>query len=137
MSEISLDIVTDGITLALRKEFPASFITDKSVKQGLTLPAFLVRHETVTAAPRSANYWHYSLPTDVIYIPKDHKENFNEITDRLTRILCVLDLPTGDKIRGLNMSAHAENGALHFNVTYSYNGTYMPKEEPMDSLKIM
>ena len=43
MAEISTNIIRDGITLALRAEYPEAHLEADKVKQGLRPPAFIVR----------------------------------------------------------------------------------------------
>lgn len=137
MSEISIDILTDGITLALRKAFPESYISAGSVKQGLKRAAFIVNRLLVSQSPATAGYHRFSVPFDIIYFPRDYEENMNPIIERLNKILFVLDLTSGDKIRGSDMSAQTEAGLLHYGVTYNYRGTDKARNEEMETLKII
>ncbi len=137
MSEISIDILTDGITLALRSEFPESYITAGSVKQGLKRSAFIVNKLLVSQTAAAAGYRRFSVPFDIIYFPQEHEENINPIIERLNKILYMIDLPSGDKIRGSDMSAQTEAGLLHYRVTYNYRGTDKVRDNEMETLKII
>lgn len=137
MSEISLDILTDGITLALRKAFPESYIAAGPVKQGLKTAAFIVNRLLVSQMSNAAGYRRFTVPFDIIYFPRASEENLNPIIERLNKILFVVDLPSGDKIRGSDMSAHVEEGLLHYGVTYNYRGTDKVRDNEMEKLKII
>lgn len=137
MSEISLDILTDGITLALRKAFPESYITASPVPQGLKPEAFIVTRLLVTRTPRISGYFRVSVPFDIIFFPKRERDNLNPIIARLDKTLPVIDLPSGNKIRGSDISAQEDGGLLHYRITYIYSGTDKVRENEMETLEII
>lgn len=105
MAEINTNIILDGITLALRKAFPDSMITSNEVKQGLNVPAFIVRMVSFQTQAHPMQR-HKNLPRfDIIYFPKADREECYSASDKLCKVLEVIALPSGDKVRGVDMSS--------------------------------
>ena len=136
MAEINTNIILDGITLALRKAFPDSMITSNEVKQGLNVPAFIVRMVSFQTQAHPMQR-HKNLPRfDIIYFPKAEREECYSVSDKLCKVLEVIALPAGDKVRGVDMSSEITDDALHFFISYNHF-VYAPYyDTTMDELKI-
>lgn len=126
----------NGITLALRKAFPDSMITSNEVKQGLNVPAFIVRMVSFQTQAHPMQR-HKNLPRfDIIYFPKADREECYSVSDKLCKVLEVIALPSGDKVRGVDMSSEITDDALHFFISYNHF-VYAPYyDTTMDELKI-
>lgn len=136
MAEISTNIILDGITLALRAEFPDSHIESNAVEQGLNEPAFIVLLVNAEASEYPAGRKKRLPRFDVIYFPKAGNEECYDVADTLFEVLEVIDLPGGDKLRGTDMSFQVEDRVLHFLVSYRHF-TYKEEEVvKMETLEI-
>lgn len=136
MAEISTNIILDGITLALRKAFPDSMITSNEVKQGFNVPAFIVRMVSFQTEVRPMQRYRNLPRFDIIYFPENEREECYSVSDRLCSVLEVITLPTGDKIRGVDMSSEIDDDVLHFFVSYNHN-VYKPVDTvAMEEFKI-
>ncbi len=121
MAGISTNTILDGITLALRGAFPDSMITSNEVEQGLNVPAFIVRLVSFQTEPRPMQRYRNMPRFDIIYFPKAAREECYDISDKLCDVLEVITLPSGDKIRGVDMSSEVDDEVLHFFVSYNHN----------------
>lgn len=120
MAEISTNIILDGITLALRAAHPDSQIEADTVEQGLTTPAFIVLLVSAEQTQQRAQRWKRLPSFDVLYFPKNSREECYKIADELCRVLNVITLPGGDKIHGTGMQYEVVDGVLHFLVSYNH-----------------
>ncbi len=120
MAEISTMRILDGITLALRSAFPDSQIQADTVKQGLTVPAFLVLLVTAENAAYPSRREKRLPRFDVLYFPKKGREECYGVADRLSAVLEEIVLPGGDRLRGAERSFEVTDGVLHFFVTYRH-----------------
>ena len=136
MAEINTNMILDGITLALREAFPGSMITSNEVKQGLNVPAFIVRMVSFQTQAHPMQR-HKNLPRfDIIYFPETEREDCYSVSDKLCKVLEVIALPSGDKVRGVDMSSEITDDALHFFISYNHF-VYAPYyDTTMDELKI-
>ena len=136
MAEINTNTILDGITLALRNAYPGSMITSNEVKQGLNVPAFIVRMVSFQTEVRPMQRYRNFPRFDIIYFPKNAREECYGVSDRLCSVLEVITLPTGDKIRGVDMSSEIDDDVLHFFVSYNHN-VYKPVDTvAMEEFKI-
>ena len=128
MAEISTNIILDGITLALRSAFPDSHIEVNAIKQGLNPPAFIVlmvsnEYETYPNSRQKR------LPRfDIIYFPTARREECYEMADKLVEVLDVIELPSGDKLRGSDVSIEISEDVLHVLISYNHF-VYKPAEQ--------
>ncbi|MCL2488372.1 MAG: hypothetical protein FWE80_06785 [Oscillospiraceae bacterium] len=125
MAEISTNIILDGITLAIRAEYPDCQIFTDEVEQGLNPGDFIVllldANKDREIGPR------YTLSTlfDIHYFPKSENDptNINKdcyaVADQLEAALELITLPTGDPLRGTGMNWEVVDGVLHFFVSYA------------------
>ena len=73
---------------------------------------------------------------DIIYFPKAEREECYSVSDKLCKVLEVIALPSGDKVRGVDMSSEITDDALHFFISYNHF-VYAPYyDTTMDELKI-
>lgn len=120
MSEISTNIILDGITLALRAAYPNSKISANKVEQGLRQPAFIVRLVSAGQTARRKNRWRRTPRFDIIFFPHKAREECYTVADELCGVLELIGLPGGDKLRGTDMSFEVEDDVLHFFVSYNH-----------------
>ncbi len=136
MSEINTNLVLDGITLALRAAYPDSRIESNVVEQGLRPPAFIVllvsAEQVAQVGPR-----YKRLPRfDILYFPEKGREECYAIADELCSVLELITLPSGDMLRGTDMSFEVSEGVLHFLVSYNHFVYRKADETMMENLKL-
>lgn len=136
MSEITTKLVLDGITLALRSEYPNSKIMADSVDQGLTAPAFIVLLPSADSARQPNNRWRKRTRFDVIYFPTVGREECYDVADNLAQVLDVITLPSGDKLRGSDVNFTVDDDVLHFFISYNYFAYEENAEESMETLTL-
>lgn len=136
MAEISTNIILDGITLALREDFPDAHIESNAVKQGLRPPAFIVHLVSAEAEAYPAGRAKRLPRFDVLYFPEKGREECYDVADTLCTVLELIDLPSGDKLRGTDMSFEVTDGVLHFLVSYNHFVYKQIDEVKMGMLKI-
>ena len=135
MAEISTNIILDGITLALRKAYPESAIYCKAVKQGLRPPAFIALLATAGQEAQPSKRWKRSVRFDVLYFPEAGREECYATADELCQILDVITLPTGDLLRGSDVSCEVVDGMLHFFISYNHFAYALQEENAMETLQ--
>lgn len=136
MAEISTNIILDGITLALRSAFPDSHIEANAVKQGLNPPAFIVLLVS-SESEAYPNGRKKRFPRfDIVYFPKERREECYEVADQLTEVLEVITLPSGDKLRGNDMSVEVSEGVLHMFVSYNHFTHKQTEKDYMHDLEL-
>lgn len=136
MSEISTNIILDGVTRALRAAYPDYKIESKSVEQGLRPPAFIVLLVTAEQRKQMGQRWKRLPRFDVLYFPKAGREECYAVADELCQVLELIALDGGDLLRGTGMSFEVIDGVLHFMVSYHHFVYRETEEEAMESLKI-
>lgn len=137
MAKISTNIIRDGITLALRAEYPEAHIEADKVKQGLRPPAFIVRLVDSSQTARGPNRWRREPRFDIRYFPQAGEKDCLAVADELYRVLEVIDLPGGDKLRGVDMTHEVVDDVLHFLVSYKHF-VYREADEPtMEDLELI
>lgn len=136
MSEISTNIILDGITLALRSEYPTCKIESHAIEQGLRPPAFIVILVSAGQIARVGQRWRRTPRFDVMYFPKEGREECYAVADDLCQILEVITLPTGDSLRGTDIDFEVIDDVLHFFVSYNHFVYRKTGEETMRILKI-
>ena len=136
MAEISTQTIVDGITLTLRKAFPESQIFDDVIEQNLKPGAFNVIPVTFSQQQIVGERYRRTPLFDVLYYPIFGREDCIKIADRLSILLNVIRLPSGDLVRGFGMEAEIIDGVLHFSVRYPHNISRTPEVEEMDKLKL-
>lgn len=142
MPEIDANKILDGVSLAIRGEYPDCQIEADSVEQGLSPPAFIILlldSAQKQSMQRSEKRWRRSLRFDIIYFPKNKhgRSECYKIADSLSMILEQITLPGGDKIRGTDISYNIVDGVLHFNVTYKHFAVVEnPSEGALEKVEI-
>lgn len=134
MAEINTNIILDGITLALRKAFPESHIEADTVKQGLKPPAFIVLLVNAAAWDYPARRQSRDCRFDVLYFPRAGRDECYRVADTLCEELKVIDLPSGDKLRGTDMRFEIVAGVLHFLASYNHFSCTETVETTMETL---
>lgn len=137
MAEINTKKILDGITLALRAEFPQRQVFDDEIRQDLRPGAFNVI--LVSSSQRQIVGERYrKVPLfDVLYYPHCGREECLEIADRLSMLLNVISLPGGELIRGSGMEFEIVDGVLHFYVQYTHYILRESDKDAMDDLKLI
>lgn len=136
MAEISTNIILNGITLALEEAFPDSHIETNPVNQAPMPPAFIVNLVTATVETYSAQRQKRNLQFDVLYYPEEKNEECYNVADALCKILELITLSGGDKLRGTDMSFKVVDGVLHFLVSYRYFAYQSMDEVNMETLSL-
>lgn len=137
MAEINDNIIIDGITLTLRKNYPEAQISAEKINQGLKAPAFVVSMPTSQQIKDGQNRWRRLNRVDVMYFPK--KENRREcriVAEELYKILDYINTSKGDLIRGTSISYEIVDNILHFMVSYDYSVNIERNTERMEDLGI-
>lgn len=135
MSEISTKHILDGITLALRVEYPDCGIYDGEVQQGLLPGDFNVILVTASQQQIVGERYRRTPLFDVLYYPKGGNEECYAVADRLCMLLQCIRLPGGDLLRGRDMDFDVVDDVLHFRVRYPhFVRPDIPPGETMDSL---
>lgn len=137
MAEISTKKILDGITLALRTEFPKQQVFDDEIRQGLHPGAFNVVLVNASQQQIVGERYRRILLFDVLYYPRCGREDCLKIADRLSLLLNVISLPDGDLIRGSGMEFEIIDGVLHFYVRYTHYILRTADEETMNDLKLI
>lgn len=137
MAEISTKKILDGITRALRSEFPKQQIFDDEIRQGLNPGAFNVILVNASQQQIVGERYRRIPLFDVLYYPKCGREECLEIADRLSLLLNVISLPEGDLIRSTGLEFEIIDGVLHFYVRYAHYILRTTEEETMDDLKLI
>lgn len=137
MSKISTNIVLDGITLAIRQAYPGSQIESNRIEQGLTPPAFIVLLVSEEQTARVGLRWHRRPRFDISYFPKEKREECYDVANELYGALELITLPSGDLIRGVDMSYEVTDNVLHFFVSYPHYVGAETDEEPMEEMGLV
>ena len=134
MADITSTLILDGITLALREAFPDAQITSDRVEQGLEEPAFIVLMVTSEQSELPSMRYRRTPQYDIIYLPKNGREDCYSVADTLWGVLEVITLPNGDSVRGSNISAEITDDVLHVLVNYAHNAYKVVDEVDMEEL---
>ena len=134
MADITSTLILDGITLALREAFPDAQITSDRVEQGLEEPAFIVLMVTNEQSELPNMRYRRTPQYDIIYFPKNGREDCYSVADTLWGVLEVITLPNGDSARGSNISAEITDDVLHVLVNYAHNAYKVVDEVDMEEL---
>lgn len=137
MSEISTQAILDGITLALRNEWPESQIFDDEIQQGLKPGAFnVILVDSMQKQIVGPRYKRTPL-FDVLYYPKKGREECYAVADTLSLLLNVISIPAGDLVRGTDLDFEVIDGVLHFYVRYPHFVRSDTSGDAMESLEII
>ena len=152
MAEISVNIVMDAITLALKDAYPACDVYDSRVPQEFTPGAFFVRQLSTPRTQRSGLVYvgenetarsagHRRAPIyEITYFPAaemedDQAEECRRVEEDLYDLLELIVTPTGDLLSGRNIEGSTPDGVLVMTVTYPYGVVYNEQAAPMEELK--
>ncbi len=136
MSEISTNMVLDGITLALRASYPDSQIESNSIEQGLTPPAFIVHLVSSEQVARVGRRWKRLPRFDILYFPKKGREECYDVADELCGVLELITLPSDDLLRGTDMNFEVTDGVLHFLISYNHFVCHDETGDSMNNIEI-
>ncbi len=137
MFEFTTGLVLDGITLALREEFPASRIDASPIEQSLTPPAFIVLLVTSSQTGQANRRWKRNTCFQVCYFPQKGRDECYHVADTLMSCLELITLANGATIRGVDLRFEILDEVLHFFVSYN-RLLYREKDEtPMETLEII
>ena len=122
MAEINLSLVLDAITVVLDELSPDSSIYIDKVEQGLNDGDFLVRLINTDYLKRGTGELNRVVSSfDIIYFPKNGNKYCICMGDKLSELLSVIKLSTGDTIRAVEKSFEIVDSILHFRVSYNYS----------------
>lgn len=136
MSEISTNKILDGISLAIRGEWPDGQIFSDEVQQGLKPGDFNIILITSSQTQIVGERYRRAPLFDVLYYPKNGREECYDIADRLSLVLNVISLPEGDLIRGTGLDFEIIDGVLHFYVRYTHYVCRTDPGDPMETLEL-
>ena len=116
-----IDLIRDGISLALRRGFPACAVYgDGQVRQGLENPCFFVGLGEYTMAPLPCGLREVRQIVDVAYFP-EQEGDFGEmwsVGPQVIAILSALTLSDGSTIRGAALRCGLSDGLMHIHGVY-------------------
>ncbi len=136
MSEINTNKILDGISLAIRGEWPDRQIFSDEVQQGLKPGDFNIILITSSQKQIVGERYQRTPLFDVLYYPKKGREECYEVADILSLLLNVISLPTGDLIRGTGLDFEVIDNVLHFYVRYTHYVRRTDPGDPMETLEI-
>lgn len=113
------DIIA-GVAGALAQEFGYP-VYQNDVAQGLIPPCFLISLLSPSRKPYLGTRQRYDVPLDVLYFPEEAGDNRTliDVADRLFETLAWIDLPDGDRLRGMDVHFEIQDQVLHFFVVYT------------------
>lgn len=136
MAEISTKLILDGITLGLHKTFPSAQIHIETIEQGLEDGDILVKLVSMGENTDIGKRLNRFPSFDVAYFGASNEDNINA-TDLLLDTLRGITLPTGDMIRGVNITVNTVDEVLHCTVSYDYRAHKPePLQEKMTALEV-
>lgn len=136
MTNITSNLILDGITLAIREAFPDAQITSDRIEQGLKEPTFIVLMVTTEQSELPNLRYRRTPRYDIIYFPKNGREECYSVADTLWGVLEVITLPNGDSVRGSNITVEISEDTLHVLVNYNHNTYRTVEEVEMEELTI-
>lgn len=136
MSEINTQKILDGITRAISAEWPQSQIFDDEVEHGLKPGDFNVILVTSSQQQIVGERYKRTPLFDVLYYPKNGREDCYKVADTLSLLLNVISLAEGDLLRGTGLDFEVVDGVLHFYVRYTHFVRRSDTGDPMETLEI-
>ncbi len=131
--------ITNGISNAIYKAFPAYPIELEPIEQEFQSGSFLISFATVIETQLMDNRYYRRYPATVTYIPKeDSDEPVNEMQIVQEKLMDALEYITvnGDLVRGINRNAVYVDDVLHVKVDYDMHVFKAKKTDPLiESLK--
>ena len=123
MAEISIKHILDGLSLALHRLRPEAQIHGGTVTQGLKAGDF-----NITLVSGSQRQWlgrrqRRDAAFDIIYYPADElrpEEDCMAAAEELSVKLRTVELPGGDRLRGLVFNYEIVDGVLHFVIRFPH-----------------
>lgn len=140
MSEISINMILDGITSALHGAYPDSQIRSNEVTQGLSSGDFICVMISAQRIQRMGNRFRCTPTFDVIYFPTDkHKarEECYDVADTLGPLFNIITLSSGDKLRAVDVNVSFVDEVLHYQMTYPFEATIENELDPMETLTMI
>lgn len=136
MCEISPNIVLDGITLALKENFPESEIYTEDAPQELNGGDFMVSPINCSYRQENPGLGQCSLLFSIVYFPKQGNEECLGVSAKIYESVLLITLAGGDKLRLLSGAGTVTDGALQYTVEYVYRYRLDKPEEHMEGLVI-
>lgn len=137
MIKISEKIIIDGVTLALRNNFPDCQIHTEKVEQGLVEPAFIVRIITSNISPVNKNLSQKSPRLHITYIPANGLNECYEVQNKLFYVIEHITLPEGNSVRGTDINSEITDGLLHMSISYNHHLFSKSDETYMENAKVI
>jgi hypothetical protein len=136
----------DGISKALKKEYPSHKVHIDKVKQGLNAPAFFIKNLVSGQEQKLDVRYQRNHSFDIHFFPSDTTGTTREIQKVAARLYMVLEYITLQEfvdggteeslIRGTGMNYETVDGVLHFFVDYNlFILKKIPEEPYMEDLR--
>lgn len=137
MTQIDLNQVYDGVTLALHNNFPQAKIYGDTVEQNLSGGDFNVLPVTVTHMPQIGSRVQRKALFDIIYYPVNDGDRTEclKTLDILADVLDIIQTPNGSKVHCLNFESTIEDDILHCIAAYPYFVYSLSREDVMEDIK--
>lgn len=138
MAELSYNSIFDGVTLALRRAFPAVRIHGRTVKQDLHPGDFNVLPVIAQHSSQLGTRASRSVTFDIIYYATEQggREECLEKAALLPDAVGLIVTPQGDRVHGVGFDTTIEDDVLHCIVRYSHF-VYRPSvEESAEEIKM-
>ena len=139
MSEISINSIYDGVSLALHAAFPDRQVHGRNVTQGLKPGDLNVVLPGGGHSKQVGPRWRRTPLVDVIYYPTDLKkapEECNRMAQDLSLVLGDITTPEGDTIHATGIDWQVADGVLHVTATYDHFVRIVPELDMMETLRI-
>ena len=123
MGEISTNKILDGISLSIRAAYPDAHIASEEIKQGLSLPAFIITLSSSEQKCAPCGRIKMRCDFEVRCFPKEeNRQACHDAAAVLYERLGRIRLLSGDELWGTRMSCAVRDGVLHFFVSYGCVG---------------
>ena len=140
MAELTYNEVFDGVSAALKAQYPSKDIFGKRIGQGLTPGAFNVIPISATSEAQLGSRQKKKITFDVIYYPQnDTNTEFSEclsVADALPFVLSTITTPNGNKLHSTVHESKNEDGVAHCIVSFSYF-VYLNTKEQTELMYIL
>lgn len=126
--------ITNGISNAIYKVFPAYPIELEPIEQEFQSGSFLITFATVIEKQLMDNRYYRRYPAEIMYIPKENAdEPVAEMQSVQEKLMDALEYITvkGDLVRGINRKAVIVDDVLSVSVDYDL---HVFKTKPTDPL---
>ncbi len=114
--------ILDSVISTIVKAYPDIDVFQENINQGCKYPYFMVFCEDFTENKLMRKNYLQTFIISVIYqykrLPETSYYKFNDVGYKLANLLDLIELPSGDKIRGYNKNWYPDNQKLEFYINY-------------------